>query len=415
MKKGPRSYLWQALPIIAILLVSTVLVTWQITYTHVKKEMDTKYTRVLQDVTAANDISRIMYSVDSILRSSYIGEIDNDKLLDYTITGYVYGLGDKYASYMNAQEFSDYIKENVEGKKIGIGVTCVYDNEEGGLYLLSVYDGTPASDASLAPGEVITKIDGVSVIEIGYNSALERIGKGSVGDVINLTVKSEEGTERIVALTLAEIDIETVSYRMLNSDTGLIKISEFTGTTPTEFKKAIEKLTVSGAERFIFDVRNNPGGNLGSIVETLDFILPSGNIITIINKNGSQQTEVSDTAEFSAPMAVIVNGNTASAAELFTASLRDYDKADIVGETTYGKGSVQEIIMLPNGGAASVSVSTYIPPCGISYDGIGITPDYEVSLPPEVMANFYRMTDEEDVQLQKAIEIVSQMETTVIQ
>lgn len=415
MKKKSGAYFWQILPIVVILIAGTILVTWQITYNYVKKEMDSKYTKVLQDVTSANDISRTMYSVDSILRSSYIGEIDDEKLLDYTITGYVYGLGDKYASYMTADEFEDYIKENVDGKKVGIGVTCVFDYDAGGLYLLSVYDGTPASKASVVPGEVITKVDGVSVIEVGYNAALERIGQGNAGDTVNLSVKSEEGTERIVSIVLEEIDIETVSYRMINKDTGIIKISEFTGTTPKEFKKAIEKLTVLGAERFIFDVRNNPGGNLESIVETLDFVLPAGNIITIINKNGSQQTEISDSAEFSAPMVVLVNGNTASAAELFTAALRDYDKADIVGETTYGKGSVQEIIMLPNGGAASVSVSTYIPPCGVSYDGIGIVPDYEVSLPDDVFADYYRMTDEEDVQLQKAIEIVTQMETTVIQ
>ena len=218
-----------------------------------------------------------------------------------------------------------------------------------------------------------------------------------------------------MTLARAEIKVYTVSHRMVGTDTGVIKINEFTSQTPTEFKNAIEDLIVNGAERFIFDVRNNPGGSLDGVSQTLDFLLPEGNIIIINEKNGTQRTISSDTAEFNAPMAVLINGNTASAAELFTAALRDYGKADSVGETTYGKGSMQEIVPLPGGGAASVSVSNYLPPNGISYDGEGITPTYPVSLSESAASHSYRMTDEEDAQLQKAIELVAAMETDTIQ
>lgn len=395
----------------AILLIAAILVTWQITYNYVYKSMDEKYNEMIGQVTSTNDISTMIYNVDSVVRAEYLGTVDEKKLIDGTIAGYIYGLGDKYASYMTEEQYDKYITDNLEGEKFtGIGITSVFDTAAGGLYIVSIYNDTPAAKSGLSHGEVITKIDGVAVNDVGYDAALEMIAAKNIGETVNIVVRSTEGTERNVPLTIEQVTIETVSYRMLNRDTGLIKISEFSGTTPDEFKDAIENLINSGADRFVFDVRNNPGGNLDSIVKVLDFILPAGNIITINNKNGTQSTEVSDELEFSAPMAVIVNANTASAAELFTAALRDYDKAEIVGNTTYGKGTVQEIIKLPNGGAASVSVSTYIPPCGVSYDGIGIVPDYEVSLTDEQMANFLRLSDDEDAQLQKAIELVSAME-----
>lgn len=410
-KKG--RLLWQILPMLLILFTAAILVTWQITYNSVRKGMDEKYTEMLSEVTAASDISRTLYNVDSIVRGKYIGTVDDQTLTDYTIAGYIAGLGDKYAYYMDADKYAEYLLENTNGIKTGIGVTVVYDNTAGGLYITSVYDDTPASRAGILPGEVITRADGRAVTEMGYSLSLERISDGEVGSSIAVTVLSKAGTERVVALTREEIKVVTVTHRMVNQDTGLVKIGEFTSQTPTEFKNAIQDLIVNGAERFIFDVRNNPGGSLDGVSQTLDFLLPAGDIIIINEKSGTKRTISSDTAEFTAPMAVLVNGNTASAAELFTAALRDYGKAESVGTTTYGKGSMQEIVPLPGGGAASVSVSTYLPPSGVSYDGEGIRPTYPVELPENT--DFYRMTDQEDTQLQKALELVAGMETSTIQ
>ena len=410
-KKG--RFLWQILPMLLILFTAAILVTWQITYNSVRKGMDEKYTEMLSEVTAASDISRTLYNVDSIVRGKYIGTVDDQTLTDYTIAGYIAGLGDKYAYYMDADKYAEYLLENTNGIKTGIGVTVVYDNTAGGLYITSVYDDTPASRAGILPGEVITRADGRAVTEMGYSLSLERISDGEVGSSIAVTVLSEAGTERVVTLTREEIKVVTVTHRMVNQDTGLVKIGEFTSQTPTEFKNAIQDLIVNGAERFIFDVRNNPGGSLDGVSQTLDFLLPAGDIIIINEKSGTKRTISSDTAEFTAPMAVLVNGNTASAAELFTAALRDYSKAESVGTTTYGKGSMQEIVPLPGGGAASVSVSTYLPPSGVSYDGEGIRPTYPVELPENT--DFYRMTDQEETQLQKALELVAGMETSTIQ
>ena len=415
MNKNKRGlFLWRVLPILVILFAATVLVTWQITYNHTRRTLEEKYTEMLQSTNQSSDLSRLLYNVDNIVRGKYIGEIDGEKLTDYTISGYIYGLGDKYASYMSADEYSEYMLAK-DGLRMGIGINVVYDGDENGLYILNVYDETPAAEAGLVPGEVITRVEGSYVSDIGYYKAIELIRDGDEGSSVSITVRASSGAERTVYVTRKIIEATTVTSRKISGDTGVIRISEFTKATADEFKNAIQSLTVNGVDRFVFDVRNNPGGDLQGISNTLDFLLPEGNIIIINQKNGTQSTIVSDTSEFSAPMVVLANENTASAAELFTAALRDYGKAKIVGKTTYGKGVMQEVISLPNGGAASISVSTYLPPSGVSYDGIGIIPDYDVSLPPETNGRFYRMTDEEDTQLQKALEIIADMELDMIQ
>lgn len=415
MRNKKERFLLQVLPTLVILFVTTILVTWQITYTAVRKDMNAQYAAMLGDLSAANDISRTVYNADTILRGKYNGTIDDEALIDSMLAGYVNGLGDKYAYYMDAETYAEYLLENQKGIKTGIGVSVVYDSAAGGLYLIGVNENTPAERAGLLPGEVITRVEGEAVVDIGNNVAVERISDGDVGTEVTITVRATTGDERNVTLTREEIQLATVSCRTVNKDTGLIRISEFTSQTPDEFKKAIEKLSVEGAERFVFDVRNNPGGSLDGVSKTLDFLLPEGDIIIINEKDGSKRTLTSDVNQFNAPMAVLVNKNTASAAELFTAALRDYNKAPSVGVRTYGKGSMQEIVPMPGGGAASVSVSTYLPPCGVSYDGEGIKPDYAVELPVEVESNFYRMSDEEDMQLQKALELVSEMDVTVVQ
>ncbi|MBQ8758091.1 MAG: PDZ domain-containing protein, partial [Clostridia bacterium] len=262
MKKSQfGKFIWNALPVFAIILIAAVLVTWQITHNYVTKSMETKYDSIINGVTSTNDISTMIYNVDSVIRSEYLGTVDEKKLVDGTIAGYIYGLGDKYASYMTEEQYNKYITDNLEGEKFtGIGISCVFDTEAGGLYIVSIYNNTPAAKAGLSHGEVITKIDGSSVTDVGYDAALEMIAAKSIGNTVNVTVRSIEGTERNVPMMIEQVTIDTVRSRMLNKDTGLIKISEFSGTTPDEFKKAIENLINSGAERFVFDVRNNPGG-----------------------------------------------------------------------------------------------------------------------------------------------------------
>ncbi|MCL2816023.1 MAG: S41 family peptidase, partial [Oscillospiraceae bacterium] len=201
---------------------------------------------------------------------------------------------------------------------------------------------------------------------------------------------------------------QSVKYRMINGDIGYIRIKTFNRETPGEFINAVNELTAAGASEYIFDVRYNPGGDLLGVTQTLDYLLPEGPIIRYTYKNsGEPEVIFSDAEEIVAPMAVLMNESTASAAELFCAALQDYEKAVLIGAKTYGKGTMQGIYTLSDGiTAIKISNARYLPPFGECYDGIGIFPHIEVALPEELLKEkgFEKITDEEDTQLQAAIE-----------
>ena len=208
-------------------------------------------------------------------------------------------------------------------------------------------------------------------------------------------------------MTREKITEITVSSRMYEeSDIGIVRINEFNTATVEQFDQAMTSLREKGAKKLIFDLRYNPGGELGSITAILDKILPEGDIIKVTDKEGNQSTiAVSDAEEIDLPMAVLINGSSASAAELFAASIRDYEKGPLIGETTFGKGTMQTLMPLPDGSAVSISYRMFTSAAGVNYEGVGIEPDITVSLDEDLKEkNFYKMTDQEDNQLQAAIE-----------
>ena len=235
------------------------------------------------------------------------------------------------------------------------------------------------------------------------------ISNGKDGEAVTLTVEKgpDYHQQRTYAIPRAVIHNYTVDSKMFNEKVGYVKISSFNKATPAEFKTAIESLTAKGAESFIFDLRNNGGGDLEGIKGVLDYLLPEGPIIRIISKNGSEQVLTSDASSVDKPMAVIINGSTASAAELFSAALRDYGKAKLVGTTSYGKGTMQTVVSLPDGSGITISYRMYNPPYSDNYEGIGVQPDIVLPLADELLEkNFYKITDEEDNQIQTAVAIL---------
>ena len=205
-------------------------------------------------------------------------------------------------------------------------------------------------------------------------------------------------------LVRTKVDTDTVLTRMLTDKVAYVNILNFDMTTGKEFKKEMDELAKKGAEKYIFDVRNNPGGTIGGVKEVLDYLLPEGPIIRCFTKDGEQSVEYSDAKELVAPMIVLVNENTASGGELFTAALRDYEKATVIGTKTYGKGTVQTVIPVSSGGGIKLSVMMYNPPKSDNYEGIGIEPDKTVYLSDEAKSKFYRLKDSEDDQLQAALD-----------
>lgn len=347
--------------------------------------------------------------VDMYYRELYYGEIDDEKLLYYLTSGYIEGAGDKYGAYYTADDYQAIIKDS-QGKLFGIGVTVTYSKEHDAIEILSVNQGAPADKAGILVGDIITHVEGERVSLTNYNASIDKV-RGEKGTSVNLTIL-RGSTEIAVTATRDEIEIVSISYHKyaLDDKIGVIKISEFNDSTPAQFKSAIEALTNDGVTSLVFDVRNNPGGTVVSVIEMLDYLLPKGDLCYVLDADGNKvQTYTSDESFLSKDIkiSVLINGSSASAAELFTAALRDYERATIVGVNSYGKGSMQTLYPLPDGGGIKLSTNIYNPPCDVNYNGVGIAPDIEVELDEALKdKNFYKITDEEDNQLRKACEAV---------
>ncbi len=345
--------------------------------------------------------------IDYYYRNLYANEIDEDELIYYTLNGYVAGAGDRHGEYYTADDFKSITQEN-QGNTVGIGVYVNYSQEYNAIKILSVMEGSPAYKAGIKAGDVIVAIDGEKVSELGYYVALEKV-KGEAGTDVKLTLV-RDGAELDVIATRAKVETKTVYYHQYEYDKeiGVIRVIEFNNVVPKQFKEAVEALKEKGVKYLVFDMRNNPGGTLSSVVDILDYLLPEGDIAHVTDANGKiQKTYKSDASCLTGidGMAVLVNENTASAAELFTSALMDYEKAIIVGENTYGKGSMQTIYMLPDGTGLRLTTNKYNPPKSENYDGTGIKPDIEIEL-SEALAgkSHFEYTDSEDNQLQKACE-----------
>jgi len=345
--------------------------------------------------------------IDYYYRHQYANEIDEDKLLYYVLNGYVEGAGDKYGEYYTADDFKSITQEN-QGNTVGIGVYVNYSQEYNAIKILSVMENSPAHKAGVKAGDVITYVDGESVSQLGYYVALEKV-KGEEGTKVNLTL-IRNGEEVSLTVTRAKVETETVFYHQYEYDKtiGVVRVIEFNNAVPKQFKAAIEDLMSKGVTSLVFDMRSNPGGTLTSVVEMLDYLLPEGDIAHVTDANGNvQKTYKSDASYLKGieKMAVLTNENTASAAELFTCALKDYEKAIIVGTKTYGKGSMQTVYMLPDGTGLRLTTNKYNPPISENYDGVGIKPDIEIELSEALAGKSpFEYTDSDDNQLQKACE-----------
>ena len=348
--------------------------------------------------------------VDALFRSYYIDDIDDEFLMDCVLDGYIAGTKDAYGAYYNAADF-DAFMDDMGGEVVGIGVNVIYNTEYQCIEVLNVVPDSPALEAGILPGDLIWTVgeEREPVPTLGYYPAIGKL-RGEAGTVAIFSVLRGEGSEkeeldfRITRARVTEITVMSHIYGP-DASVGVVRITGFDATTPVQFVQAVESLRAEGCEKLVVDLRYNPGGELSSIVTTLDYILPEGPIVRIMDADGKEvNAYYSEATELDMPMAVLVNGSTASAAELFTSAVRDYQKAVIVGTTTYGKGCMQTTIPLSFGGAVSITYRMYNPPFSDNYHGIGIIPDVEVEL-DEALAdkNTYKITDEEDNQLAAAV------------
>lgn len=335
-----------------------------------------------------------LQTLDSFVKENFYGDIDEDNINDGILKGYVSGLNDKYSRYLTAEEYADEKSDNA-GQMTGLGLT-LEKNEDGYIKIVDIMPDSPVSEQDIKAGDLIVSVNGSDVLETGFKEAIELMS-GTDRTEVTLTIR-RNGTDTVHTLTRRPIEVVTVTGEMLDNHIGYIKISGFKQNTSQQFNDELEKLTDNGAKGIIFDLRENGGGLLDSLEKCLDPLLPEGIIATAEYGDGHSDTIVySDKSEINIPMVVLVNAHTASAAELFAASLKDFGKAEIVGTTTYGKGVMQSTTEFTNGGAIVLTIAEYKTSVSECYDGVGITPDYVVE----------NENDDSDEQYNKAIEVIT--------
>lgn len=352
-------------------------------------------------VSASTDYNKLE-DLENLILTSFAGDADKTKIEDAAADAMVNAMGDRWSYYIPAAELPSFL-ENSENAYVGIGVTVQATDDNSGLMVIAVQPGGPAEEAGVQVGDVIIQVDGESAQDRTVTEISAMI-KGEEGTVVSITVlRSGEG----ITMTVARKRMETTvaSSKLLNEHVGLVTIQNFDERCADETIAAIKALLNQGADMLLFDVRNNPGGYVDELTKVLDYLLPEGNLIRTVGTDGSDETVTSDADCVKVPMAVLVNENTYSAAELFAVDLSEYGVARIFGQKTSGKGFFQQVFQFSDGSAAGISVGRYYTSQGNNLEGIGLTPDEEIKLDDESEALLYNgmLEPENDAQLQAAL------------
>ncbi len=370
------------------LLALTAAVTFILTLSFSQKKFNEK----ISEVDRLSDKYQLLNELDEKVQEAYYQDVPEDDVINGMLSGYISGLGDRYSTYRSASEYAAY-EDNNAGVYTGIGISVI-QTENGEAEVVSVTENGSAEKAGIEIGDILVAVEDLLLTD-HYSEAISMID-GEVGTPVSLRIrKANSGNEQTYSVVRARIDETTVRYEMLDHRIGYIQITKFRSVSVTQFSNALNDLLGQGADGFIFDVRNNGGGVLSALEQMVDPLLPEGDLAFAYDKNGNATTILkSDAEQLEIPIVILVNGNSASASELFACVLRDYAGALLVGEKTFGKGIMQTTFALSSG-AVTLTTATYetgITPC---YHGIGLEPD--VLSVPESDA-------ETDTQLEDAVE-----------
>lgn len=362
----------------------------------------------LKDLEQKEDDFKKFSEVSGYVDAAFVGEFDEQKLMDGAMKGYINALNDRWSAYLTKEEY-EYLKESLNNTYTGIGIVVVYSDEQEGLLITKVQSGSSADRAGIEVGDLISGIAGLKVSDIGYYAAVDKI-KGEEGtEIIVEIIKHNSGEKKTASLKREKIITNVITSKMLENNIGYLRIDNFDANADTGFSEHLDKLISKGAKGIIFDVRNNNGGDKDIMVHMLDRLLPEGLVFSMKNKQGEVSEDYSDANEVNLPMAVLVNKYSYSAAEFFAAALQEYGKACIIGEKTTGKGYAQSTIPLSDGSGLYLSVQTYYTPKGVNLAGVGISPDIEVAMSDELTQKITMLTDGQDVQLTAAIKKINEL------
>ena len=346
------------------------------------------------------------YEIMNTVEQYYIGDVDMTQVNDSMAAGVVSGLGDRWSYYVSAEDYRDYL-DNIQNSYVGVGITIMaVTDEEGipqGFEVTDVTRDGPAEAAGVLTGDVLIGVNGTDIREC-YMAEVKSMVKGEAGTKVELSFlrEDEEYTVQVERKALTLIPAEG---RMLSGGVGYIMIDNFDAGCSETVKALVEDLKSQGAVSLLFDVRNNPGGLKSELIDLLDYLLPEGVVFHTINFAGNEEIATSDASCVDMPMAVLVNGNSYSAAEYFACALQEYDKGAVVGEHTFGKGYYQVGITLSDGSCVNLSIGKYFTPNGESLIDVGVTPDIEVELTDEEasLLSARKLAPEDDPQVQAAL------------
>lgn len=370
-------------------------ITFLITVVFVLLDKTVSLNKASENLTAKDKIDLLLNYVDMY----YDGAYETDDLYDGAYEGLIAGLGDKYSAYYSEEDY-EVLLEKTNGTYVGIGAYVSLSSDGNYPMIVAPIEGSSSEAAGLLAGDIVMAVDGESMYQVDLDTAVALI-KGEAGTEVVLTIKREGESEYLeYTITRATVVTQSVSYEMLENNVGYVAVSSFESPTSAQFNQAISDLESEGMESLIIDLRDNPGGLLNTACMMLDRILPKGKLLVyMLDKNDKRSEEYSeDNTELDIPIVILMNGNSASASEVFAGCLKDYDAATIVGETSFGKGIVQTVFTLSDGSRIKLTTASYYSPNGTNIHGVGIQPDIEVTDDPET---------EEDEQLLAAIKALT--------
>lgn len=348
------------------------------------------------NIESVGQLARLVTTM-CFVESKYVDEVPLTKLVDGAIDGMVKALGDKHSIYMDDEKFKEFMQQT-EGSFGGIGIVMGFP-AEGRCQVMSVMENTPSAAAGLQPDDEIIKIDGTDVANMQPEEMAGKV-RGDEGTQVTLTIRRAGQTDFDVTLTRAIIQLTTAKGMMIeNSNIGYLRVVSFSENTSKEFSEELKKLKDQGMQGLILDLRSNPGGLITSCVDIANQIIPAGDIVSVVERDGNKIVYESELSSFDYPLVVLIDENSASASEILAGAVQDRQCGTLVGMKSFGKGSVQTVLPLTHGDGMKLTVARYYTPSGRSIDGTGVEPDIVVELPAG---------SRQDVQLLKAIEVMKE-------
>lgn len=396
---GQRVY--KTIMLVIIIIIITSLVTAYATYQYL---VHNGINVVAKDDTSLSGLEFTLASFRSELEKKYLGEINDEELIESAIKGYVAGLGDPYTVYYTKEEMEEIMQET-NGNYVGIGIYMTLNTEQNVIEVVRPMENSPAEKAGIRQGDIITKVDGEAYSGDEMDEAANKI-KGEAGTKVKLEIL-RNGETLEFEVTREKVLISHITAKVLENNIGYIAISDFDGGCADEFETKYKKLKEQGITKLIIDIRDNGGGIVDEAIDILELMTDKGSTLLITaNKNNEEEvTKSNKNPIIDMPTVVLINEYSASASEILAGALKDNEKAILVGTTTYGKGVIQELHQLSDGSGLKITTNEYFTPKHNKINEIGIEPDVEIDLSDEDKMNL-NLTDEEDEQLQKAIEIL---------